>query len=143
MFWKLFNRKVKEMSVLFTAHFIEVKAWYALEFDRLPCITFIGELDITKAYAHILDLYGNEIVSVNQHNYFDHEQKKMFFNNTVFILKDNRMIELANNYCQVLHTNHQYEWANRLVKQLVEFRMEPEKEKENKVIGFARHNEMN
>jgi virulence-associated protein VapD len=143
MLWKLFKRKINDLGALFNGHFVDVKVWYATAFDRVPCVTFIGELDITKAYAHIRELHGDDIVSMNQHNYFDHEQKKIFFNNTVFILTNNRMIELANNYCQVLHTNHQYEWANKLVNNLAEFRMEADKEKENRVIGFARQTEMN
>ena len=132
----LFERKIKEVNALLQGHYFEVKAWYLQEFDRMPCVSFIGELDTTKAYAYINEQFNNEIIAVYQHAYFEHDEKKMYFNNTVFILNNNRILELGNNYCQVLHTNKQYSWANELIRNLSEFRMKTEKERA--VIGFAR-----
>ena len=141
MFWKWFNRKVSDSAVLFTGHFVEVKAFYVVEFDKVPCLTFIGEIDISKAFKHIEKLYRWDIQKTYQHNFFDHADQEMKFNNTVFILNGNRMIELAHNYCQVLHQPDQFAWANRLVKDLAKFRQEVEPAKENRVIGFARQME--
>jgi len=134
MFWKMFKRKINDLNGLFSGHFIEVKALYALTFDELSCVTFIGELDTSKAFAFINENMGSEIVSTYQHSYFDHNEQKMFFNNTIFILKDKRVIELGNNYCQVLHTQIQYNWANRLIDKLSQFRVKSNEP----VIGFAR-----
>ena len=134
MFWKLFKRKFNEVAGLFNGHFIEVKALYAIEFDAVSCVSFIGEIDAGKAFAFINDILRYEIVSTYQHSYFDHNEQKMFFNNTIFILTDKRMIELGNNWCQALHTPEQYNWANGIIKQLSEYRIvnkEP-------AIGFAR-----
>ena len=134
MFWKMFKRKINDLNGLFNGHFIDVKALYALEFDTLGCVTFIGELDTSKAFAFINENMGFELVSTCQHAYFDHNEQKMFFNNTIFLLRNKRMIELGNNYCQVLHTQHQYTWANGLVNSLSAFRVESKEP----VIGFAR-----
>ena len=127
-------RKFGDVVGLFNGYFIEVKALYALEFDAVSCVSFIGEVDTTKAFALINEKLKNEIVSVYQHSYFDHNGKKMFFNNTIFILKNKRMIELGNNWCQFLHTTEQHGWANALIEELSQFRIvnkEP-------AIGFAR-----
>lgn len=134
MFWKMFKRKINDLNGLFNGHFIEVKALFALEFDEVGCVTFIGELDTSKAFAFINENMRSEIVSTYQHSYFDHNEQKMFFNNTIFVLRDKRMIELGNNYCQVLHTQHQYSWANGLVNSLSVFRIKSNEP----VIGFAR-----
>ena len=58
-------------------------------------------------------------------------------------VKDKRMIELAANYCHVLHTNKQYNWAHDLVGELSKFRVEAASASDTKVIGFARNNNMN
>lgn len=134
MFWKMFKRKINDLNGLFNGHFIEVKALYALEFDEIGCVTFIGELDTSKAFAFINENMRSGIVSTYQHSYFDHNEQKMFFNNTIFVLRDKRMIELGNNYCQVVHTQHQYNWANGLVNNLSAFRIKSNEP----VIGFAR-----
>jgi hypothetical protein len=129
-----FFRKIKNVIGLFNGYFIEVKALYALEFDAVSCVSFIGEVDTTKVFALINERMKDEIVNVYQHSYFDHNEKKMFFNNTIFILTNNRMIELGNNWCQFLHTPQQHGWANALIEELSQFRnvnSEP-------VIGFAR-----
>lgn len=139
MFWKWINRKVGHNAALFTGHFVEVKAFYAVEFERVPCMAFISEIDVSKAFAYIEKLYRWDIQKTYQHNFFDYEDQEMKFNNTVFVLKGNRMIELAHNYCQVLHQPDQFVWANKLVKNLAQFRKVAEPVKENRVIGFARN----
>ena len=133
MLFRLF-RKFKNVVGLFNGYFIEVKALYALEFDAVSCVSFIGELDTTKAFGLINEKLKNDIVRVYQHSWFDHSEKKMFFNNTIFVLTNKRMVELVNNWCQFLHTPEQHGWANAFIEELSQFRIvnnEP-------VIGFAR-----
>lgn len=138
MFFKLF-RKIKDVTGLFNGYFIEVKALYALKFDMVSCLSFIGETDTAKAFALINAKLKNDMVAVYQHSYFDHNEKKMFFNNTIFVLTNKRMIELGNNWCQILHTPEQHAWANELIEELSAFRVmnnEP-------AIGFARQSAVN
>ncbi len=135
MFWRLFQRKIKDYIGLFNGHFVDAKALYALEFDAVSCISFIGEVDTSKAFTFINERMSTEIVKTYQHSYFDHKEQKMFFNNTIFVLKDKCMIELGNNWCQVLHTPKQYGWANNLIESLSHFRLASQEP----TIGFARH----
>jgi virulence-associated protein VapD len=124
---------------LFNGHFLEAKAFYAQEFDAVSCVSFIGDIDTSKAFTLINDMLQSEIVTMYQHSYYDHNEQCMFFNNTLFVLTNQRMIELGNNWCQVLHTQHQFSWANDLIKSLSAFRIvnnEP-------VIGFARRTAAN
>ena len=137
-----FLRRIKVLDLLFNGHFIEVKAFYVLQFDKVPCVCFIGDIDVTKAYAHITEVFNCEIVLVYQHMYFDHDEQKTFFNNTVFVLTQNRMIELAKGYAQILHTPQDYVWVNKLMKALVEFKI-AETPLQTQVVGFARQPEMN
>lgn len=134
MFWRKFKRKINDWTGLFNGHFVEVKALYALEFDAISCVSFIGEIDSSKVFAFITENLANEVLCTYQHSYYEHGEKKMFFNNTIFVLTGKRMIELGNNYCQVLHTPQQHHWANELIKNLAAFKMaatEP-------AIGFVR-----
>jgi hypothetical protein len=106
----------------------------------VPCISFIGELDTSKAFDFIQSTYRNQLKGIYQHNYFDHDKRDFFFNNTLFMLKNKRMIELGNNYCQVLHTRDQYGWGQTMIKELSVFHVTADT---NKVIGFARSTNMN
>src|SRR5689334_7291335 len=109
-----FLRRIKVLDLLFNGHFIEVKTFYVLQFDKVPCLCFIGNIDVAKAYTYIVEVLGGEVVSVYQHLYFDHDEQKTFFNNTVFVLTQNRMIELGKGYVQILHTPKDYVWPNNL-----------------------------
>jgi len=133
MLFKLF-KKFKGMIGLFNNYFIEVKALYVLEFDAVSCVSFVGEVDSSKSFGLINDNLKNEIVTVYQHSYFDHNERKMFFNNTIFVLTNKRMIELGNNWCQLLHTPEQQGWANAFIEELSQFKIV----NNEAVIGFTR-----
>ena len=134
MFSRLFKRKFNDLIGLFNGHFIEAKTLYAVEYDAVCCISFIGEIDTSKAFAFVNEAMKGDVYQTYQHSYFDHSEQRMLFNNTIFMLNNKRMIELGNNWCQVLHTPQQYSWANELIKQISQYKIvnkEP-------VIGFAR-----
>ena len=140
MFFNFFKTKVSQVNTLFFGHYVDFKVFYAVQFNKVPCITFIGELDTNKAFDFIQSTYRNQVTGIYQHNYFDHDKRDFFFNNTLFELKNKRLIELGNNYCQVLYTKDQHGWGQTMIKELSVFHVTGD---ENKVIGFARSNNMN
>ncbi len=140
MFFKLFKTKLAAVNGLFLGHYVDPKVFYTVQFDEIPCISFIGELDASKAFDFIQDTYRMQIRGIYQHNYFDHDEREFFFNNTLFVLTNKSMIELGNNYCQVLHTKDQHDWGQTMIKELSVFHVTGET---NKVIGFACNNTMN
>ena len=121
------------MQSVFAGHFVDVKAFYAFEFGKLCNISFLADLDNSAAFDFISDVLSAEIVSVYQHIYFDHDKTDFYFNNTIFVLREKRMIELAGNYCQVLHDPLHNGWAKELLRTMNAFRIVPEVAP----IGFA------
>ena len=134
MLIRLFSTRMSTLPGLFNGHFVDPKVLYAHRHNAVCCIRFIGELDTSKSFAFISEMLQNEILETIQHSYFDHGEQKTYFNNTLFILSNRRMIELGSNYCQLLFTSAQHSWANRMVENLAAFR---EKNQEP-VIGFTR-----
>jgi len=98
MFFNLFKTKVSQVNTLFFGHYVDPKVFYVVQFNKVPCIGFIGELDTGKAFDFIQSTYRNHVSGTYQHNYFDHDKRDFFFNNTLFVLKNKRLIELGNNY---------------------------------------------
>jgi len=143
MFLKIFNRKIKEVNALFMGHYVDVKVLYAVLYDELPCVNFIGELDTSKTMDFIKNRFKYDIKEIYQHSFFDHDKQELFFNNTVFVLQGKIIIELGNNFCHVLHTKQQYNFGHKLIKELSEFRMAAVTENEIRVVGFARNNHAN
>lgn len=138
----LFRKRISDVIGLFQGHYADARLYYTFCFNEMPVVSFIGELDGSKAFQYISEQYRQDIAGIYQHNYFDHEKKDIFFNSTLFVLKDKRMIEIAGNYCHVLYSNKQYNWGNELTRELAKFRTEAASAND-KVIGFARSNNMN
>ena len=140
MFFNLFRRDLSKVNTLFLGHYVDPKVFYAVEFNRVPCISFIGELDTGKTFDFIQSTYRYQLTGIYQHNYFDHDKRQFFFNNTLFVLKNKRLIELGNNYCQVLYTKDQFDWGQTMIRELSVFHLTADA---NKIIGFARSNHVN
>lgn len=133
----LFRRRLP-VTGLFSGHYVDVRAMYLQLFDTIPSIGFVGEIDLTQAYAHIERGQGPIIENVLQHRYYDHDEGRVLFNNTVFVLQGQRIIELANSACHVLHTADHFRWANDLITDLAAMRVVVPSQAPAPVIGFAR-----
>ena len=125
MWNRVFNRRTRALQSVFAGHYVDVKAFYALEFRALCNVSFLADLDNSAAFGFISDALSAEIVTVYQHIYFDHDKTDFYFNNTIFVLREKRMIELAGNYCQVLHGPMHNGWAKELLRTMSAFRIVP------------------
>src|ERR1700741_3591327 len=139
MFRKSLKARIRNVNALFNGHYVGIAPFYTVVFDKIPNIIFIPELDTTKVFAHMNERHGFNIIDIYQHNYFNHKDKLLYFNNSIFIMRGNRIVELTDSYAQVLYQPNDFDWANGMTRELVEFRIEPEPVKANRVIGFARH----
>ena len=131
---------------IFNGHFVDVKALYVAKFNEVPCVTYIGELDVTKVFEYMQRTYSNDIQASYQHSYFNHDDQQVYFNNTIVVLSHKRVIEITNDYCQVLHNDNQYAWVRQLVNDLAQFRIEnytPTVYRHIHVVGFAKDTAMN
>lgn len=138
----LFNRNVKNISALFNGHYIDAKALYVLQNGKIPCIAFVGELDIDKAFEHIKALYANDVKQVYQHSYFEHDKSESFFNTIILVMPNQRIIELGNNYCHLLYNADDYQWMRNMCEKLTTFRLPRNSSAAIQIVGFARQSEI-
>jgi hypothetical protein len=73
MFFNLFRKDLSGVSTLFLGHYVDPKVFYAVQYNTVPCISFIGEMDTSKAFNFIQSTYRNQLTGIYQHNYFDHD----------------------------------------------------------------------
>ena len=69
MFFNLFKTKVSAVNTLFFGHYVDPKVFYIVQFNRVPCMSFIGELDTGKAFDFIQGTYRAQVKAIYQHNY--------------------------------------------------------------------------
>lgn len=128
------KNRIRYVNGLFVNNYIDSKVFFVSRFKTLANISFIRDIDVTKAYALIMENFAAEVVGVYQYSSFDYTENKALFIMTVFVLTDNRMIELGYDYAEVLFTNDHYSWANDLLASLANCRMA----ERTKVMGFVR-----
>jgi hypothetical protein len=139
-----FTRRIKNVQPLFSGHYIDAKALYVLYFDKIPCVCFIGSIDANAACDYIREGLSNEVIAVYQHTYFDHDKQEILFNNTLFVLTNNRIIEVAIGYVHVMYEPNRLSEVTELMKALAEFKtVAAIPTYQTKVVGFARESEMN
>jgi len=102
-------------AYIFDINYIEVKSFYLLEFGKIPCMTFISDVDVGKAYEYIDNGGGGKVLAIYQSNYYNRQQKRLEFNRTIFKLEDKVMIEFGNDYARVLFGDNCYDYASDLV----------------------------
>ena len=134
-----FTRRLANINGLVTNNFINSHILFATKFNTLANISLIKYIDSSKAYALIMDSFGNDITAIHQYNTFDYNESKVLFNMTIFVFRNERIIELGYDYAEILYTGKDYNWANALLSDLANFRVT----ERTKVIGFANSEVLN
>lgn len=135
----LFKRRLRNIDVLIRNNFIDTQVLFATKFNALANVSVMKEVDSTKAYAFVTKKFANEITAVYQYNTFDYTKNKALFTVTIFVMRNERIIELGYDYAVLLYTGKDYPWANNLLAELVACRVA----ERTKVIGFANQQVMN
>lgn len=113
----LTEQRIINANSVFSNHYLDSKALYMYCFNSVPCISFINHIDGEKAFEAFKVKYSLSICSVHRYRSFAKKQKKIEFDDTLVILKNNYVLEFDSTYCEILH-DHQSE---ELVNELVEF----------------------
>jgi len=116
-------------SGIFENNYIEVKAFYMQEYSRTPCINFISNIDVSKAYEYVANGNAGRVLAIYQRTYYNWQHKQLEFSATVFKLANKVMIELGNDYAEILFDNNNYSYATALVDALSAYKS-PEKEED-------------
>ncbi len=114
-------------AAIFETNYIEVKTFYVKEYNTTPCISFINNLDVSKAYAYINTGAAGKVLGIYQRNYYSWQHKRQEFSTTVFKLENKVMIEVGDEYAEVLFANNNYKFANELMELFSSYKA-PQKE---------------
>lgn len=113
---KLINKlKSKGQPQLFDSYFIEPKALYLKEFNKVPAIAFIGNIHSGALLALINEKQFGKPIATYQRNHYNWQAEKMEFTKTLVVMEDDMIIMLGEDYAEILFSNTAYERANNMV----------------------------
>lgn len=117
---------------VFDGTYIDVKGLYVQEYRKVPCISFVDNVEAGKAFKYIKDGNAGHVLKVYQRNYYNWQRKRQEFSMTVFRLEKKVMIEVGEDYVEIYFPARSFDYANRLVEIFTSFKA-PEKEDENEI----------
>ena len=115
------NQKTIDANSVFADRFLNSKSLYLYRFNNLPSLHFIANIEGGKAYTAFKEAFADLIVSEYQYRWFKNKKKQFQFDETVFILKNNCIVEL-NDYCEILHDGRQEDFIQRCTVLMDRFR---------------------
>lgn len=118
----LFTQKVINANDLFSDSFIDAKTLYLYCFHTLPSINFINYVDGEKAFAAIKEKYAGSIQDIHTTSWYKRKNRKFQFDKTILILKQNILVELDDDYCEILHDGCQAEFVEELAALVFQFK---------------------
>jgi hypothetical protein len=108
----LINQKTIDANSVFGKRFLNSMSLYLYQFNNLPSLHFIGNIEGEKAYKAFKEIFADLIVSEYQYRWFKKKNKRFEFDETVFILNNNCIVEI-DGYCEILHDGKQDDFIDK------------------------------
>lgn len=134
------HQRTIDATSLFAQRFLDSKALYLYHFNNLPSLHFVSNLDGEKAYKAFKETFSELIVSEYQYRWFRKEKAKYEFDETVFVLSNNCIVEM-DGYCQILHDGQQPEFIEGCTALMKRF-MERKKKEPLEINLIVKGNEL-
>ncbi len=118
----LYNQKVINTNNVFGDSFLDSKMLYLYCFNVLPSINFIGQIEGEKAFNVIREKYSTRISKIYQTRWYKKKKKRFEFDKTLIILDNNCVLEIDDNYCEILHDGLQDEFVQEISGIAIQFK---------------------
>lgn len=118
----LYTQKVINANHVFTDSFLDAKILYLYCFDMLPSINFIGQIDGEKTFALIKEKFVGRIKNIHQTKWYKKGKKRFEFDKTIIILDNNCVLELDDDYCEILHDGKQADFVDAISAIAIQFK---------------------
>ena len=127
--WKQLKQlfRGKRSSHIFEHNYIEARALYLQEYNLLPCVSSVNDINVTKSYEYIAGGKAGRVLDIYQRTQYNWSQKQIEFSSTIFKLENKVLIRLGYDYAEVLFANDNYTYANGVIELLSTYKL-PEKE---------------
>ena len=116
-----------DANAVFADRFLNSKSLYLYRFNNLPSLHFIANIEGEKAYNAFKEAFADMIVTEYQYRWYKKEKKEYQFDETLFILNNNCIVELKD-YCEILHDGHQTEFIDKCTALMNRFKERKKKD---------------
>lgn len=130
------QQKILELNDIFENSFLNSNKFFFYCYQQAPCVSWINQVNTEKILKYIKTEYATAITGIHQYSQFDKKKKKLQYDTTIILLQEKILVELAHDYCKILHTHTDYDVANTLLEEVCSFRrVEKKKDFEINLVG--------
>jgi hypothetical protein len=122
------QQKIVNVESIFDNSFIDVKAFYLYNYQQPPSMIWIAHINVEKAIEYIKREYKQSIQAIYQNAKYQRKGKPVFYK-TIIVFDNERLIELAAEYCEMLYKNDDHEMATAFMKDISRFKRRERKKK--------------
>lgn len=123
----LIHQKTIDANSVFGKRFLNSMSLYLYQFNNLPSLHFIGNIEGEKAYSAFKETFADLILFEYQYRWFKKEKKRFEFDETVFVLKNNCIVEI-DGYCEILHDGKQEDFIDKCTALMNRFKERKKKD---------------
>ena len=116
------QQKLINANNVFDKRFLDIKTLYLYYFNTLPSLSFISQVEGEKSYAVFSEKFKEQIAYRHQYRWYERKKKRYQFDKTVIILKNNCLLELDEDYAQILHDGNQPDFIEEITRLLIQFK---------------------
>ena len=117
--WIKRKRIAKNQIYLFDKAYINTNAFYLREYSRVPCVTFISDVDVKAICEHIISGRAGNVLAIYQKADYNWQKQTREFSRKVFILNGKILVEVGTDWVEILFDNTNYTFANTLADEFV------------------------
>ncbi len=121
------QHNVINLNGVFDNWYLDVIKFYVYQFQKIPCVTTVDKIHTDKVLKHIKTEYADAITGIYQRSEYDRKKKRCLYSITLVVLRDNCIVDLQHDYCQILHTNDDYDMARTLAKEASRYKRREKK----------------
>ncbi len=118
----LTEQKIINSNSVFDTHYLDSKAMYMYFFSKVPCLSFVNNIDGEKAFEAFKEKYSSLVASVHSYRFFERKKQKVVFRDTLVVLNNNCLLEFDVRYCELLHDHKDEQFVIQLVEFLKTFK---------------------
>lgn len=113
---------------LYSSGYIDSKMLFIHEFGELPNVFFMSSIEGEKAFAALKEKMVVDIKAVNRHDYYKSPKRRFQYERAVIILNTACIIEIDEDYCQILHDGRRDDLIDEITRILEQYREKRKKQ---------------
>jgi hypothetical protein len=121
------QHNIVSLNSIFDNWYLDIKNFFVYYFQKLPCVTTVDKVHTDKVLKYIKTEYAEAIMGIYQRSSYCRKKKQALYSVTVVVLRDNCIVELQDDFCQILHTNDDYNMARTLAREASKFKRREKK----------------